>query len=42
MPNLKVGGGGFLAHMYAYNVFLKNFEAFTACSVGGQYFLPPT
>jgi hypothetical protein len=23
---LKVGGGRFWAHMYAYNVFLKNFK----------------
>jgi hypothetical protein len=24
-PKLKVGGGGFLAHMYAYNVLWKSF-----------------
>jgi hypothetical protein len=26
MPKLKVGGGCFWAHMYASNVFLKNFN----------------
>jgi hypothetical protein len=25
-PKLKVGGGGFLAHMCAYNMFFENFD----------------
>jgi hypothetical protein len=53
MPNLKVGGGGFLAHMYAYNVFFEKFWSFyclfsrraiifNTYLVCRQYFLPPT